>query len=371
MLLRVLPRTLGWEGALQMCAPDERRGVTGRRSTAHVRADETGSRCSSWREEAFQCMAERDWDSVTGALAAAVGGASLPSESSDGAPLSLPPPQPDWKDRRHTWALKVAYYGPAFASFSWQAEAPLDTVIGCIQLALQPLLASQRPRVSSAGRTDAGVSALGQVVTFSTFEDLDEGALQAAIDAIRPGRLRLLSACKVPRDFHATFSARWRRYVYLLPLTAEDPDDLVMISPYDAFRDTQDIQSCASLHSQLHLLNMQLAPLKGIPRDYSSLARGLPKGKNTMCTLLRARAYNSMVDGGCKLACVELVGDRFLRRQVRTLVATALYLATSNTAGEAMLLERAASGDQRLTAHPAPPYGLYFAEVGYSPWLEN
>ncbi|KAL3917897.1 MAG: hypothetical protein SGPRY_006221 [Prymnesium sp.] len=147
----------------------------------------------SWREHTFRDLAERDWESVKNVISRAVSGSSRLDEYSSGA-LLLPPHLPDWKDTRTTWALKVAYFGPSFSAFAWQADDPLDTVMGCIERAIQPLLGNRRPRLASAGRTDSGVSALGQVVTFSTFEDLSSTDLRSAIDAIRPVPRYLLSA---------------------------------------------------------------------------------------------------------------------------------------------------------------------------------
>lgn len=70
-----------------------------------------------------------------------------------------------------------------------------------------------------AGRTDKGVSAVGQVCSFHTWrEPLDLDQIRDAINASSPGTLRAVSVTGVPRDFHPAFSASWRRYVYLLPL---------------------------------------------------------------------------------------------------------------------------------------------------------
>lgn len=108
------------------------------------------------------------------------------------------------------------------------------------------------------------------------------------------------------------------------------------------------------------------------------LHRDTPKGKPCECTLHVARA--SLVtlppaaasDGGDAAAprvrclAVELVGDRFLRRMVRVLVATALREATAiDSPHEDRLGALVAAADRRATAAPAPALGLCFASVGY------
>ena len=119
-----------------------------------------------WEIEAQAFMREgRDWDAVCSAMRAAVASedTALPG---DALQPPLPGPLPPWtppperappkdKTRRETWALCLAYYGPAYSSFTWQPEQPHETVIGRVQQAITPLLAGHSaPVVSSAGRTD-------------------------------------------------------------------------------------------------------------------------------------------------------------------------------------------------------------------------
>ena len=137
-----------------------------------------------WEVEAQAFMREgRDWDAVCSAMRASVTNEDTPLPGEARQP-PLPGPLPPWtppperapmkdKTRRETWALCVAYYGPAYASFTWQPEHPHETVIGRVQHAVKPLLAGRSAAVvSSAGRTDKGVSALGQLLSFQSWEPL-------------------------------------------------------------------------------------------------------------------------------------------------------------------------------------------------------
>lgn len=172
-----------------------------------------------WREAAFESMAARQWSAIEPPIEAAVrGDATLPGESEPPLPLPLPPPSDDG-DRVH-WRLTVAYHGATFSGFAWQKAAALPTVEGCLQEALRPLLDGKSElRLSCAGRTDAGVSALGQLVSFHSSPQLGEAELTEAIKraAPRAGALRLVRARRMAPGYHATYSTAWRHYAYLLP----------------------------------------------------------------------------------------------------------------------------------------------------------
>lgn len=259
--------------------------------------------------------------------------------------------------------LRVAYDGPSFSGFGWQREAPLPTVSGTLHEAILPLLEGRHSlRINCAGRTDAGVSALGQRVSFYAWPQLDAAEIVAAVARASPtpGALRVLEAARVPRSYHATFGTRWRRYAYLLP-------------PKRGASRREVEAEAAALHALLRTL-------AGAPHDFGALGRGVPKGKDTVTTLHRASARAVELDGGAATR-IDLVGDRFIRRQVRVLVATAVDARAGGEAsaqdlreegGEprGSLLERATSGDQKRTAHPAPAAGLCFMDAGAQDWAQ-
>ena len=266
------------------------------------------------RDEAADFMASRDWPRVEAAIAAAVkGDAALPGDEDASIHPCGTHDKHDGRDpsARITWVMNIAYLGSAFSGFAWQASAPLPTVQGCLQDAIQPLLDGKSAlRLSVAGRTDAGVSALGQLVSFHSGPDVTEADLARAIAhaSPEPGALRLLSARRMDRGYHATFSTTWRRYAYLLP-------------PPEGWTRTQ-VAAEASCIDQL------LRPLVGTPRDYAALGRLVPEGKKTEMLLRHASArlvaLSPAPSGGDAAAYatrVEIVGDRFLRRQVRVRAA--------------------------------------------------
>lgn len=273
------------------------------------------------------------------------------------------------KAPRITYQVCISYYGPSFCGFARQPE--VKTVEGCLLDALRTIIPPGCPRssISSSGRTDKGVSALSQCVSFHTRTLLTGEGLKSSIESQAPGFIRVLSVTRRSRSYHATFNAKWRRYIYLLPLRSDDRMDI-------------------------DLINCMLSKLVGKQLDYTAFARDTPSGKDCECELMVARAKRVDLKDGSAV-CIELVANRFLRRMVRNLVSTLVVLgstqgqgqmfvhaefrdpsfhpplpapspAPTSTEPEDALLNLVLSRDRDATSrHPAPPNGLIFAGVGY------
>src|SRR5882762_10247372 len=105
----------------------------------------------------------------------------------------------------------LEYDGSGFAG--WQQQARGRTVEAELKRALRELTGKEH-KVYAAGRTDAGAHAEGQVVNFRFDGRIKPERLVAALNARLPDDVAALSAEVVPDDFHARYSARWRRYRY-------------------------------------------------------------------------------------------------------------------------------------------------------------
>ena len=105
----------------------------------------------------------------------------------------------------------LEYDGANFAG--WQQQARGRTVEGELKRALRSII-GEDVTVYAAGRTDAGAHAEGQVANFHTDGRISPHRLMAALNARLPEDVAVLSAVVVSDDFHARYSARWRRYRY-------------------------------------------------------------------------------------------------------------------------------------------------------------
>jgi tRNA pseudouridine38-40 synthase len=226
---------------------------------------------------------------------------------------------------RRTFRVDIAYRGTAFAGFSRQKG--LRTVEATILQALQIQLPAVR-RLSCAGRTDRGVHAEGQVVSFYTHDVIDSEHVMAAIQAAAPGEIACRGCWHVPRRFHATFAAQARRYRYVLPGAGAEAEKL------DAL----------------------VAGLIG-RRCFSAFARDSKRPSS--CHMQQARVRCEGND-----SVFYFQADRFLKRQVRVMVATALRESRVHAPSD-RLAQLAAQGDRRQTAQAIAADGLSLFGVAY------
>src|ERR1041384_1204107 len=112
-----------------------------------------------------------------------------------------------------TLKLTLAYDGTRFVG--WQRQAEGESIQGLLEEALARFEGGP-VTVHGAGRTDAGVHALGQVASVRATFDHDVATLARALNAQLPEDVRVISVEDVPADFHARFSARAKTYRYLI-----------------------------------------------------------------------------------------------------------------------------------------------------------
>ena len=114
---------------------------------------------------------------------------------------------------RRTLQLVVQYDGEAFAG--WQRQPARRTVQGALEDALTRLMQAHIPAIG-AGRTDAGVHALGQAVSVIVPDKWEPDTLRRALNGVLPRDVRCDSVHAMTPDFHARYSAVERQYRYLV-----------------------------------------------------------------------------------------------------------------------------------------------------------
>jgi tRNA pseudouridine38-40 synthase len=201
-----------------------------------------------------------------------------------------------------------------------------------------------------AGRTDAGVHAWGQVVTFDARDGVDLVALVRAVNkSLRPA-IVIRAATVAPPGFDARHSARGRTYRYTI-VNRPLPDPFSAATAWHVERPLD-----------LALLRLACDPLIG-EHDFASFCRRAPNGGSLVRRVRRA-LWLDTGDGGL---CFEIEASSFCQQMVRAVVGTMVEMGAGKSgkrrSGEMAAILRARS---RAAAGPlAPPHGLCLWEVTY------
>jgi tRNA pseudouridine38-40 synthase len=243
--------------------------------------------------------------------------------------------------------MVVAYDGTDFSGFAVQHGQPaVRTVGGVLAQALGKFLRHD-VELTCAGRTDAGVHAWGQVVSFESEPGLDQWRLQSAVNSMLGPEVVVRSCEIVPPGFDARHGARWRRYRYTI----------VNRSVPDPFRD----RFVWWVPEPLDLRALRLAadPFVG-EHDFASFCRKGPEGSSLTRRVLDSR----WSDEGEGVLRYEISASSFCWQMVRAIVGTLVEVgAGKRRPGEMLTVLRAA--DRDAAGQLAPPRGLCLWEVGY------
>jgi tRNA pseudouridine38-40 synthase len=265
--------------------------------------------------------------------------------------------------------ITVAYDGAAFVG--WQRQPSGISIQGLLEDALATL--DKRPvTVAGAGRTDAGVHALGQVAAFELRRpDLDASTIVRALNAALPPAVRVLSACAVPPGFHPRFDARAKMYQYRIW-------NREVLLPFERGR----------------VWHIPVPPL-----DVAAMARaalrlegrhdfGAFQGTGVVTHTTERLVHRSSIrieaaavpsqfgDAEPLLACddehpviaYEIRGEGFLRYMVRNIVGTLVEIGRGRRP-VAWLDDVLASADRTQAGRTAPAEGLFLVRVEYDAQL--
>jgi tRNA pseudouridine38-40 synthase len=209
-------------------------------------------------------------------------------------------------------------------------------------------------KISGAGRTDAGVHATGQVVSFSTAARFPFDRLVIALNSMLADDLSVRDCAVVDAGFSARFSALERTYVYAI-LARPEPSALLARYAYHVW-------------TPLDVVPMQRGAKQLLgERDFRSFCATLPEGGVTVRNVRRLE-----IERRGQTLRIEIAADGFLHRMVRTIVGT-LVECGSGRRDPAEIPQMLETRERAAAGHTAPPQGLYLAGVrfeGYDSFAE-
>jgi tRNA pseudouridine38-40 synthase len=247
-----------------------------------------------------------------------------------------------------TLKLILAYDGTAYAG--WQVQPRQNTLQETLEVALGKIT-GETIRVTASGRTDSGVHALGQVVSFDTKSPLPPDVFQRALNAELPHDMAVLDARDAPPGFHAIRDAVRKRYRYVIH---DGPVPDVFRRQY-AWHYRQRLDAEAMHRAAQSLLGTH---------DFRSFESAWPQRTSSVRTIfdLTVRRGFSQVDD---LVASEVEADGFLYNMVRAIVGTLVEVGRGSRS-ESWPAEVLAAQDRRLAGMTVPAQGLFLLRVEYN-----
>lgn len=242
--------------------------------------------------------------------------------------------------------LTIAYDGTHFHGLA--PNSGVRTVVSELSAVMAPLMKFQ-PEIVMSGRTDSGVHAWTQVLSFDAPADLDLARLTRTINSRLGPEVVARSASLAPADFSARFDATGRKYryhIYNSPVPSPfQPHAWWVPDPL-----------------RLELMQLACDPLLGT-HDFSSFCRR-PKRDGEPASLVRRIDSVRWVRASEDLLRFEIAGSSFCHQMVRSIVGFHVAVGRQKrTAGE--LSAVLAAKDRRFAENPAPPVGLMLWDVTY------
>jgi tRNA pseudouridine38-40 synthase len=250
-----------------------------------------------------------------------------------------------------TFRLTIEYDGSCFSG--WQVQPEVKTVQGALEDALATML--RKPvRIQGAGRTDAGVHALGQVGSFQVDTDLSPERLQKGLTALAGPDIAIVDAAIAPDGFNARFDSNGKHYRYRI-LSRKVPSPLLRRTSYFVPR-SLDVEA----------MGRAAEKLVG-EHDFKGFRAADCEREKTICTISDVTIETDPRG----ILSIHVKGVAFLKYMVRVIAGTLIEIGRNKSDPE-IVTEIFQTGDRTLAGPTAPSHGLTLVEVFFPDgWLRS
>ncbi|MBS0265789.1 MAG: tRNA pseudouridine(38-40) synthase TruA [Planctomycetes bacterium] len=266
--------------------------------------------------------------------------------------------------------LKIAYDGTNYCG--WQIQNNGPTLQAVLERAIFKLTGEQ-PALYSAGRTDSGVHALGQVANFQTNSTIPAANFRGALQAFLPNDVIILESAEVPLDFHSTFRAVRKQYRYLidnsgvqlpflrsyawwirrkLNVAAMQDAAQVLVGTHDFRCFETDWPNKATSVRTVSQITFSQQPLWNMLTNCQPGQSAAPS------------PVESGDNGDLPIIAMDIFADGFLYNMVRAILGTLVNVGRDRWSRDDVARILAAQ-DRTLAGCTAPACGLYLVQVWY------
>jgi len=240
--------------------------------------------------------------------------------------------------------IVVSYDGGSF--IGWQRQAAGTSIQGLIEDALREL-DDRDVAVAGAGRTDAGVHAIGQVASFTLVRDMPADVVVRSLNAKLPPEVRVRFAEEVPASFHARFDAKAKTYRYRLwNADVLDPFERAYAWHVPGALDVAAMSRGARFVEGRH--------------DFAAFQTVGGAGRPTDRLIMSS----TLTGNGDGLLTYDVTGGGFLRHMVRAIVGSLMEVGRGRQRPE-WICDLIASRDRAQAGRTAPAHGLFLVRVDY------
>jgi tRNA pseudouridine38-40 synthase len=258
--------------------------------------------------------------------------------------------------------LTIAYDGTNYVG--WQVQPNGISIQTTVEKAIEKLT-GEKVSLITAGRTDSGVHAFGQTASFRTSSSIPCKNIQSGLQNFLPDDIAIREAHDVDKHFHATYSAQWKRYRYIIH-NSRVPDPFVRHFAYN-FRSNLDV---GAMHSSAQCLLGK--------HDFRSFESHFPNKATSVRTVMevtvdryagwpvwhQAESLKQTTKQDGPFIWIDIVADGFLYNMVRAIVGTLVKVGRGTWSAQDVqrILE---CQDRSQAGDTAPPHGLYLVHVEY------